>query len=216
MLIPPPDDRTATTRATCNYVINFLLLAAVAAGGAAAAFGPREPRIEPAVTAEPSQSLPTMLATQSAAPAESSRTATAPTTASQLIPPTGSVRLTYIQARGNPSAAVAYALRQRGTPYLWGATGNGGFDCSGLVMRAWQAGGVYLPRTTYQMARVGTRITRSQLQPGDLIFSNNFGHVQLYIGGGQIVQAARPGTVVSTGPLPYASRVNAYTRVRWL
>jgi cell wall-associated NlpC family hydrolase len=216
MLIPPPDDPTATARATCSHVINFLLLAAVAVSGAAAAVAPRQPQIEPTVTVEPSQSLSTMLATQSPAPAESSRTAAPSTTASQLTPLAGSVRLTYTRARGNPSAAVDYALRQRGTPYRWGGTGNGGFDCSGLVMRAWQAGGVYLPRTTYQMARVGTRITRSQLQPGDLIFSNNFGHVQLYIGGGRIVQAARPGTVVSTGPLPYASRVNAYTRVRWL
>jgi cell wall-associated NlpC family hydrolase len=114
----------------------------------------------------------------------------------------------------NPWAAIAYAKQQLGKPYRWGDTGHPGFDCSGLVMKAWQAGGVYLPRTTYQMARVGTRLGRWQLQPGDLVFSNNFGHVQLYLGDGRIIEAARPGTVVHIGWLPYANRVNAYMRVR--
>jgi cell wall-associated NlpC family hydrolase len=117
-------------------------------------------------------------------------------------------------ASGDPWAAIAFAKQQLGRPYQWGGTGNPGFDCSGLVMKAWQAGGVYLPRTTYQMAGVGTRIGRDQLEPGDLVFSNDFGHVQLYLGGGYIIEAARPGTVVRIAGMPSAGRVNAYTRVR--
>ncbi|WP_205862873.1 C40 family peptidase [Planosporangium thailandense] len=111
----------------------------------------------------------------------------------------------------NAEAAVRYALHQLGTPYVWGGTGDGGFDCSGLVMRAWQAGGVQLPRTTRQMINVGRRITRAQLARGDLVFTNNGGHVQLYIGHGRIVEAPHTGAVVRTGRLPRV--VTAYTRV---
>jgi cell wall-associated NlpC family hydrolase len=107
--------------------------------------------------------------------------------------------------------AVAYALRQLGKRYVYGAAGDSAFDCSGLVMRAWQAAGVSLPRTTYDMARVGTRISRSQLQPGDLVFMYNYGHVTLYIGDGNMVEAPHAGAVVRIRSLP--SDVNAYVRV---
>jgi cell wall-associated NlpC family hydrolase len=109
------------------------------------------------------------------------------------------------------AAAVAYALRQLGKPYVYGAAGDSAFDCSGLVMRAWQAGGVWLPRTTYEMARTGSRITRDQLRPGDLVFLYNYGHVTLYIGDGNMVEAPHAGAVVRIRPLP--SGVDAYVRV---
>jgi cell wall-associated NlpC family hydrolase len=241
MPIAAHDHPTDTARAAANQVINFVLLAAVAVGGAVAAYAPRQPRIDMAISVDPAPSVPTLLTTQPAPPGSPTTPApptppapqappTAPTTAAppeltppdltppdltppDLTPPAVSLRLAYGRAAGNASAAIAYALRQRGTPYRWGGTGNGGFDCSGLVMRAWQAGGVYLPRTTYRMALLGRRVARYQLRPGDLVFSNNFDHVQLYLGGGRIVEAAHSGTVVHTGPLPYPSRVNAYLRV---
>jgi cell wall-associated NlpC family hydrolase len=107
--------------------------------------------------------------------------------------------------------AVAYALRQLGKPYVFGAAGDSSFDCSGLVMRAWQAAGVSLPRTTYEMARIGSRISRGQLQPGDLAFLYNYGHVALYIGDGNMVEAPNSRSVVRIRPLP--SGVDAYVRV---
>jgi cell wall-associated NlpC family hydrolase len=78
-------------------------------------------------------------------------------------------------------------------------------------MRAWQAAGVSLPRTTYEMARVGTRITRDQLLPGDLVFLYDYGHVVLYIGDGDMVEAPRTGAVVRIRSLP--SQADAYERV---
>jgi cell wall-associated NlpC family hydrolase len=107
--------------------------------------------------------------------------------------------------------AVDYALAQLGKPYVWGAAGDGAFDCSGLVMRAWESAGVFLPRTTYEMAKVGHRVSRDDLLPGDLVFNNSFGHVQLYLGDGNIIEAPHSGAVVRIGPL--ASSANAYVRV---
>lgn len=111
------------------------------------------------------------------------------------------------------AAAVGYALAQLGVPYRWGGAGNGGFDCSGLVMRAWEAGGVQLPHNAAAQAHAGVRITRDQLRPGDLVLSNGFGHVQLYIGGGQVVEAPHTGAVVRITALPSSAQVDAYVRI---
>jgi cell wall-associated NlpC family hydrolase len=120
---------------------------------------------------------------------------------------------TRARQSANPWAAIAYAKRQIGRPYQWGGIGNPGFDCSGLVMKAWMAGGVSMPRTTYQMARYGRYIPRSQLIPSDLVFSNKFGHVQMYLGDGRVIEAARPGTNVRISWLPAHRWVNGYMRV---
>jgi len=114
---------------------------------------------------------------------------------------------------GAAATAIAFARAQLGKPYVWGGTGPDGFDCSGLVMRAWQAAGVSLPRTTYDQVSAGTPITRDELAPGDLIFSSGDGHVQLYIGGGQVIQAPYTGANVEISPLPDAATVDAYVRI---
>ncbi|MFI6985446.1 NlpC/P60 family protein [Embleya sp. NPDC050154] len=110
-------------------------------------------------------------------------------------------------------AAVAYAKAQVGKPYRWGATGPGAFDCSGLVMRAWAAAGVQLPRTTWDMARSGTSTTRRALVPGDLVITNGGGHVQLYIGNGKVVHSPGNGKTVTVATLASASRVVAYRHI---
>lgn len=109
------------------------------------------------------------------------------------------------------AAAVAFARAQIGKPYAWGATGPGSFDCSGLVMRAWQVGGVALPRTTWGMAKAGRATTRGALVPGDLVITNGGGHVQLYIGDGKVVHAPGTGKHVTIAPwlLPPASSPTA-------
>ena len=88
------------------------------------------------------------------------------------------------------STVVAFALAQLGQPYLWGGTRPGGWDCSGLTMRAWRAAGVPLPRTTFQQVLAGSPVpSTAAMQAGDLIFiagtggtPANPGHVGLYIG----------------------------------
>lgn len=92
-------------------------------------------------------------------------------------------------------AAVDAALGQLGTPYVWGGTQPGGFDCSGLVQWAYGQAGVELPRTAEEMA-VGAQVTADQLQPGDLAVWD--GHVAMYIGDGQMIEAGDP---VQTNPV---------------
>ncbi|MET7616472.1 NlpC/P60 family protein [Streptomyces sp. NPDC005408] len=104
----------------------------------------------------------------------------------------------------NPRAAqaVAYAYGALGKPYVWGATGPTSFDCSGLTQAAWRSAGVSLPRTTYTQINAGRRVSRSELAPGDLVFFySGVSHVGLYIGGGQMIHAPRPGAPVRVAPI---------------
>ncbi|MFJ6439282.1 NlpC/P60 family protein [Streptomyces sp. NPDC091649] len=98
--------------------------------------------------------------------------------------------------------AVAYAVRQIGKPYVWGAEGPDSFDCSGLTSRAWAAAGRAIPRTSQEQWRRLRRVPVSALRPGDLvIYFPKATHVALYIGNGLVVQAPRPGTKVKVSPL---------------
>nr|WSX50211.1 NlpC/P60 family protein [Streptomyces sp. NBC_00974] len=98
--------------------------------------------------------------------------------------------------------AVAFAYGAIGKPYVWGATGPGSFDCSGLTQAAWRAAGVSLPRTTYTQINAGQRISRDQLAPGDLVFFySGVTHVGMYVGNGQMIHAPRPGSTVRLAPV---------------
>ncbi|MEU3723581.1 NlpC/P60 family protein [Streptomyces sp. NPDC031705] len=98
--------------------------------------------------------------------------------------------------------AVAFAYGAIGKPYVWGATGPGAYDCSGLTQAAWRAAGVSLPRTTYTQINAGRRVSRDQLAPGDLVFFySGVTHVGMYVGNGQMVHAPRPGSTVRLAPV---------------
>ncbi|MFA7753094.1 NlpC/P60 family protein [Streptomyces sp. NRRL B-2790] len=98
---------------------------------------------------------------------------------------------------GRAAAAFSAAQSQIGKPYVYGATGPSSFDCSGLTSWAYAQAGVSIPRTSEAQSGIGTRLTRSQLQVGDLVFFfNDLHHVGLYAGNGQILHAPRTGTVV--------------------
>jgi hypothetical protein len=96
--------------------------------------------------------------------------------------------------------AIAFALAQVGKPYRWGAIGPDAYDCSGLIQTSYKHAGLKLTRTTYTMIHQGQSVSRSQLAPGDLIFPNP-GHVQLYIGGGKVVEAPEAGIPVRVVPI---------------
>ena len=105
--------------------------------------------------------------------------------------------------------AVTFALAQLGKPYVFGAAGPDAYDCSGLTMAAWAAAGVQLPHYTVTQAEVGTPVgAPSLLQPGDLVFIPGSdgtmhapGHVGMYVGSGQIIEAPQTGDVVKLVPI---------------
>ncbi|MFF8276632.1 NlpC/P60 family protein [Streptomyces lateritius] len=100
--------------------------------------------------------------------------------------------------------ALAFARGQIGKPYVWGATGPSSYDCSGLTQAAWKAAGVDLPRTTWDQVKVGTRVATADLLPGDLVFFyDDISHVGLYIGGGKMIHAPKPGADVREESIYY-------------
>ena len=104
--------------------------------------------------------------------------------------------------RRSADVAVSTALAQVGKPYQWGAGGPGSFDCSGLTSYAWRAAGVTIPRTSRAQFSGLRKVTRAQLQPGDLVFYNSpISHVAMYVGGDTIVEASRTGIPVRTARL---------------
>lgn len=104
------------------------------------------------------------------------------------------------------------ALSFRGTPYIWGGEGRGGFDCSGFTQFIYGKRGVTIPRTAKQQFGAGTPVARNDLKKGDLVFFNTRGpisHVGMYIGNGKFVHAAnrrRGVTVDSLGSAYYSKR----------
>lgn len=96
------------------------------------------------------------------------------------------------------AAAIAFARAQLGKPYRYAAVGPDAFDCSGLTMMAWRAGGVSLPHYSGAQYAMLPKVGVSQLQPGDLVFRGPGGsaHVGLYIGGGLMITAPQTGDVV--------------------
>jgi cell wall-associated NlpC family hydrolase len=88
---------------------------------------------------------------------------------------------------------VAFAYAQLGKPYVWGATGPGSYDCSGLAQAAWASVGISIPRTTYEQWAALPHISTSALEPGDLLYFDGIGHVAIYVGGGDIIDAPQTG-----------------------
>ncbi len=112
------------------------------------------------------------------------------------------------------AGAIAAAQSKLGTPYRWGGTSPSGFDCSGLMLWSWAQVGVSLPRTSGAQ-RAGTqRITREQLQPGDLVFHRiPVGHVGMYIGGGQMIHSPHTGDVVKISPIDRIGGTMSFGRI---
>ncbi|MDI3385679.1 NlpC/P60 family protein [Streptomyces sp. B-S-A8] len=99
---------------------------------------------------------------------------------------------------------IAFAEAQIGKPYVWGATGPDSYDCSGLTQDAWKTAGISLPRTTWDQVKVGTTVKTADAQPGDLVFFyDDISHVGIYIGGGKMIHAPKPGANVRTESIYY-------------
>lgn len=183
---------------------------AATAAQAAAAQAAAAPAPAPAA-ANPAPAAP---AAPSVAPAPA-RPAPAPSAPVANPPAPAPAPAPAPSARGNAAAAVSYALSQVGKGYVLGTSGPSTFDCSGLTMRAWQAGGVNLAHYSGTQYSQTKAVSTSSLQPGDLLFFYAISeHVGIYIGNGQFVHAANPGRGVVLDSLNsyYRSQLVAASR----
>jgi cell wall-associated NlpC family hydrolase len=110
--------------------------------------------------------------------------------------------------------AVNTALAQVGDPYAWGGGGPDAFDCSGLTQYAWSAAGKSLPHSASSQSQMGAAVSRSELQPGDLVFFYSpVSHVGMYIGNGQMVHASTEGQPVKVASLDSMGGYNSARRM---
>jgi gamma-D-glutamyl-L-lysine dipeptidyl-peptidase len=115
------------------------------------------------------------------------------------------------------ASIVATARSFLGLKYLWGGTSGFGYDCSGFVYSTFKAHGILLPRDADPQSRVGQAVSRSYLQPGDLIFFSSQGvayHVVIYAGQGLVIDSPSPGYPVEEVPLVSLPVIGDYSGAR--
>ena len=134
-------------------------------------------------------------ARQRAAQQTASTPTATPTSAPTSSPTPGPPPPVTGTGAGHPEAATI-ALGYLGVPYVYGGASPSGFDCSGLVMYVYAKLGISLPHYTVAQWNATEPISQSQMQPGDLVFFDGLGHVGIYIGNGQFVDAPHTGSVV--------------------
>lgn len=110
----------------------------------------------------------------------------------------------FAQPASNGQVIVDYACQFIGNPYVWGGTSlTDGADCSGFVQSVFAHFGISLPRTTYDQINAGVEVSYDQAMPGDLICYD--GHIGIYIGNGQIVNAQNPEQGIGISPATYTT-----------
>lgn len=135
-------------------------------------------------------------------------------------PSAGRSSTTTDQASKSGDEVALRAVSMLGKPYQWGGSSpRAGFDCSGLAQYAWQmAAGIKLPRTARQMSRAGSKVTKTRLLPGDLVFFNTqrrrYSHVGIYVGGGRFVHAPSKGKNIRLAKLSNPYWIKRYNGAR--
>ena len=116
-------------------------------------------------------------------------------------PPPGGL-LPGLGGGGDRGTVVQAALTQVGSPYVWGGAAPGGFDCSGLVMWAFQQAGISLPHSSQALAHGGQPVALSDLQPGDVLtFYSDASHTGIYVGDGMMIHSSTYGVPVRVVPM---------------
>lgn len=117
----------------------------------------------------------------------------------------------YATPRGAAhGGVVGIAMRYLGYPYQWAAAGPSSFDCSGFTMYVYAQVGISLPHSSQAQYNCGERVSRADLQPGDLVFFGSpIHHVGIYVGGGNFIHAPHTGSVVQISPLNRMDYVGA-------
>jgi len=180
------------------------------------------PATAPPVTAPPVATPPGTTPPATTPPVTAPPVTTPPVAPPVTAPPPAKYGLgtgTSRSSAGSAAAALAWAQTKIGLPYVWAAAGPDSFDCSGLTMRAFQSVGVNLNRTTRDQYKQVLKVSYDSMRPGDLVFwttdptnPDAIYHVAIWAGGGQIMEASRPGVPLRMtsmrwgSTMPYAGR----------
>lgn len=141
------------------------------------------------------------LAAAQAAEAAAARRAELAATYTAYSGPTAQDFLAAPPASYSQSAVVNIGLQYVGTPYQYGGTTPAGFDCSGFTAYVFAQVGISLPHSVSGQASMGTKISRADAVPGDLVVLNDHSHIGIYMGNGAILDAPYPGKTVQARPL---------------
>jgi cell wall-associated NlpC family hydrolase len=117
------------------------------------------------------------------------------------IDPGSSKENCSILATGKAETVLRYACAQLGKPYVFGGAGPNSFDCSGLTMMAYKQIGINLSHYVPNQYSASRRVSKADLQPGDLVFFNHNDHMGMYVGNGKFIQAPHTGDVVKISSL---------------
>jgi cell wall-associated NlpC family hydrolase len=178
------------------------------------------PSNSPATAARaPSTAPPATAATTVTAPTRTTAKASPPSTTGSpgspagagSSPAGGSSSGSQAQAPG-VDKVLAYARAQLGKPYQWAGAGPSSFDCSGLVMMAWDQAGIYFPHLAQDQYNLTARVPLSAVLPGDLVFfgtPDDVYHVGIYVGNGDMIDAPETGQNVQVQPIYWDSLLGA-------
>jgi peptidoglycan DL-endopeptidase CwlO len=124
-------------------------------------------------------------------------------------PPAGMMPGPLPGGGGDRGTVVQAALTQVGSSYVWGGSAPGGFDCSGLVMWAFQQAGISLPHSSQAQASGGQPVSLSDLQPGDVVtYYSDASHSGIYVGDGMVIHSSTYGVPVRVVPMTAAGPIH--------
>ncbi|MCT3359923.1 NlpC/P60 family protein [Lacticaseibacillus paracasei] len=165
-----------------------------------------------AVAATPSASSTSTASSSAASSSAASSSAASSSANTSTTSASSSASASQAPASNTSSVSVSggsiasNAAKYIGVPYVYGGTSPSGFDCSGLIYYAAKEAGINLPRTSQAQSTLGSYVSVSDLQAGDLVFWGGVGsayHVGIYIGGGQYLHAPAPGQSVTIQSMAY-------------
>jgi peptidoglycan DL-endopeptidase CwlO len=159
-----------------------------------------------AVAATPSASSTSTASSSAASSSVNTSTNTSTTSASSSASASQAPASNTSSVSVSGGSIASNAAKYIGVPYVYGGTSPSGFDCSGLIYYAAKEAGINLPRTSQAQSTLGSYVSVSDLQAGDLVFWGGVGsayHVGIYIGGGQYLHAPAPGQNVTIQSMAY-------------
>ncbi|MFB8034393.1 C40 family peptidase [Streptomyces sp. NPDC056004] len=196
----------ASAQATQQVALDLQTQAQEDAAAATAAKAAKKAKAEAVRKAEAEKKAEAAAKAKAEAAERASRSTARTTLSATSGSATSATSVSSSNATGSAAAVIAFAKAQLGDAYVLGSTGPSSWDCSSLVQAAFRSVNIDLPRVSQSQSTVGTQVSLSNLQPGDILYWGGAGsayHVGIYVGGGEFIGAQNSGTGVVQRPLSY-------------